>query len=174
MNNYDPPWHVIIHADEIPETGRQVELIADESVRARVAKAAGVLSIPRLEAEFGLSRKGDGIGISGRVTATVEQTCVVTLEPIANEVNEAIDITAVPEARLATKGREVSPEAGAEADYEPMVAGGVDLGAIATEFLILGIDPYPRKEGAVFAGPSGPAQQSGPFDVLAKLKGKSA
>ena len=27
----------------------------------------------------------------------------------------------------------------------------VDLGAIATEFLILGIDPYPRKAGAEFA-----------------------
>ena len=29
----------------------------------------------------------------------------------------------------------------------------VDLGAVATEFLLLGIDPYPRKPGAVFEAP---------------------
>ena len=28
-----------------------------------------------------------------------------------------------------------------------LVGGTVDLGAIATEFLILGLDPYPRKTG---------------------------
>ncbi len=31
--------------------------------------------------------------------------------------------------------------------------GTVDLGAIATEFFLLGIDPYPRKEGAEFEAP---------------------
>ncbi len=36
---------------------------------------------------------------------------------------------------------------------EPLVGGTVDLGAIATEFLILGIDPYPRKPGAEFDAP---------------------
>ncbi len=34
---------------------------------------------------------------------------------------------------------------------EPLVDGKIDLGAIATEFLLLGIDPYPRKAGAEFA-----------------------
>ena len=28
---------------------------------------------------------------------------------------------------------------------EPLIGGIVDLGALATEFLILGLDPYPRK-----------------------------
>ena len=53
---------------------------------------------------------------------------------------------------------------------EPLIGGAVDLGAIAIEFLILGIDPYPRKPGAVFeASPAGddPAK---PFAALAALK----
>ena len=33
---------------------------------------------------------------------------------------------------------------------EPLHDGAVDLGAVATEFLLLGIDPYPRKPDAVF------------------------
>ena len=31
----------------------------------------------------------------------------------------------------------------------------IDLGALATEFLMLGIDPYPRKAGAEFAAAQG-------------------
>ena len=43
------------------------------------------------------------------------------------------------------------------ADDPPEVLhdGAVDLGAVATEFLLLGIDPYPRKPGAVFDAPAG-------------------
>ena len=55
---------------------------------------------------------------------------------------------------------------------EPLVNGAADLGAVATEFLLLGIDPYPRKPDAVFDAPEGPGQDAGanPFAVLAKLK----
>ncbi len=169
MTDYDPPWHAIIRADEIPETGRRVELVADDTVRAKAAEAAGVVSIPRLRAEFDLTRKGDGIRVSGRVLATIEQTCVVTLEPIMNEVEEAIDITAVPADQLPITAQDAAADIDSQ-DCEPMIDGGVDLGAVATEFLILEIDPYPRKGGAVFADQSEPARPSSPFDVLAKLK----
>ena len=33
---------------------------------------------------------------------------------------------------------------------ERLIGDVVDLGALATEFLILGLDPYPRKAGATF------------------------
>ena len=49
--------------------------------------------------------------------------------------------------------------------------GAVDLGAIATEFLLLGIDPYPRKPGAVFDAPVAEDDPSShPFAALAALK----
>ena len=38
----------------------------------------------------------------------------------------------------------------AEDPPEPIVNGAIDLGALAAEFLMLGLDPYPRKPGAVF------------------------
>ena len=59
-----------------------------------------------------------------------------------------------------------------EAGYppEPIVDGRLDLGALATEFLILGIDPYPRKPGAVFEAPSSADRDATAFAALAALK----
>ena len=53
---------------------------------------------------------------------------------------------------------------------EPLVGGTVDLGAIATEYFLLGIDPYPRKPGAVFEPPSAGDAATKPFAALAALK----
>ncbi|MND03201.1 hypothetical protein D3C83_229160 [compost metagenome] len=57
-----------------------------------------------------------------------------------------------------------------------MLHGGtVDLGALAAEFLVLGIDPYPRKPGASFEAPAtadDPAAH--PFATLAALKKKGS
>src|SRR5271156_3377550 len=55
---------------------------------------------------------------------------------------------------------------------EPLIGGVVDLGALATEFLILGLDPYPRKPGAVFELPQDVKPEPGPFAALAGLKDK--
>ena len=48
--------------------------------------------------------------------------------------------------------------------------GSVDLAAVATEFLLLGIDPYPRKPGVVFDPPVREDPSSNPFAALAALK----
>ena len=54
-------------------------------------------------------------------------------------------------------------------DPEPLVGGSVDLGAFATEFLMLGLDPYPRKPGAIFEPPQDRKPDEGPFAALSKL-----
>ncbi len=42
---------------------------------------------------------------------------------------------------------------------------------VATEFLVLAVDPYPKKPGAVFDTPPAPAADAeGPFAALAALK----
>jgi hypothetical protein len=54
---------------------------------------------------------------------------------------------------------------------EPLVRDTVDLGGIATEFLVLGIDPYPRKPEAAFEPPPAEdAPAANPFAALAALK----
>jgi hypothetical protein len=64
------------------------------------------------------------------------------------------------------------PAAAEQADPpEVLQHGSIDLGALAVEFLLLGIDPYPRKPGVSFEPPrvvDDPAAH--PFAVLAALK----
>jgi len=167
------PWHVPVALDEVPEEGQHFDLAADAETRAAVARLAGLRDLPRFEASFDVSRHGRaGLHVAGRVSATAGQTCVVTLEPLANEVTEDIDLLFEPPPA-------VSEEAAAEADSpdqsqddeaEPLLDGKIDLGALATEFLILGLDPYPRKPGAIFQPPEEARPDEGPFAALGVLK----
>ena len=166
----EPPWSFPVAAADIPETGRHIDIAADDRARAAIAEAADLTALPRLEAGFDLMRHGaDGLRVVGQVQAAVVQNCVVTLEPIESAIDEAIDLLFLPEAPTAPDVVDVDD---VEADDPPetLQNGMVDLGAVATEFLLLGIDPYPRKPGAVFDAPPAGDQASSPFAALAALK----
>lgn len=174
--NYAPiPWHVPVAVEDVAETGQHFELVADEGVRAALARLADVRDLPRLEADFDVTRHGaGGLHVAGRVSATVGQTCVVTLEPLTNEIEEFVDLLFVPQAaaQKPADGSETEnePREVKWDDPEPLIDGMVDLGALATELLVLGIDPYPRKPGAVFQPPQVAQMDDGPFAALGKLK----
>jgi uncharacterized metal-binding protein YceD (DUF177 family) len=172
------PWSVPVFVAEVPDTGRHVDLVADARTRTAIGKLAGLSGLPRLVAAFDLTLHGPGgVRVTGHVSATVEQTCVVTLEPVENEIDEAVDLIFVvaDAAPRAGRGRhaggdEAESSAMAEDPPEVLRDGMVDLGAIATEFLMLAIDPYPRKSGAVFEAAAGGDDAAHPFAALAALK----
>lgn len=173
--NSRPPWSVPLAVRDVPEAGRHVDLVADENTRAAVAASIGLPALPRLTARFDVSRQGrDGLHVIGRVSATVGQTCVVTLEPVENEVDEAVELVFDPAAASSDFDSALDEDGGssqvADDAPEPLVGGAIDLGAIATEFLSLGIDPYPRKPGVEFAAPAGEDDTPHPFAALAALK----
>jgi Large ribosomal RNA subunit accumulation protein YceD len=167
------PWHVPVALDDVPEEGQHFDLAADADTRAAVARVAGLRDLPRLEASFDITRSvRAGLHVAGRVSATAGQTCVVTLEPLANEVTEDIDLLFEPRPALpaGADGAAAAPEGNLDDKTEPLVDGKVDLGALATEFLILGLDPYPRKPGAIFQPPAAAGPDEGPFAALGALK----
>ena len=165
------PWHVPVAVEDVPEAGEHFDLTADSKIRAAIAKAAGLRDLPRLEANFDVSRRGrGGLRVAGRVAATVGQTCVVTLEPVANEVAENVDLVFVPQTPVGEPDATASGADESEYDTEPLIGGVIDLGALATEFLVLGLDPYPRKPGAVFHPPQETGGGESPFSPLAALK----
>src|ERR1700726_772393 len=177
------PWQVPVAIEDVAETGQHFELVADNDVRAAVARLVGLRDLPKLRATFDVTRHGaDGLHVSGRMSATVGQNCVVTLEPLVNEVDEDIDLLFAPPtptvARKAGEYKAGEDEAVEEASErpqrswngpEPLIGGVVDLGALATEFLILGLDPYPRKPDAVFEAPQDVKPDPGPSAALAGL-----
>jgi hypothetical protein len=164
MTDRPHPWHVPVRLDDVPETGLHLILVAADEVRASLAAFAGLRDLSRLEAEIDVVREGGGLRATGRVRATAGQSCVVTLEPIETDIDEAFDV------RFAS-GPGASGKAGEPDDPpEAMVDGTADVGAVATEFLLLGIDSYPRKPGAVFDRPTEGTAGDGPFAALAKLR----
>jgi uncharacterized protein DUF177 involved in 23S rRNA accumulation len=163
------PWSAPLRIEDVPETGRHVVLTADERTRQAIAAMAGLRGLPRVDATFDVVRSGhDGLHITGQVSATVGQTCVVTLEPIEREMTEALDLVfRTPH----VAGEEASASLDTD-EVEPLVDGTVDLGVLATEFLILGIDPYPRKPDVVFQSPPADEPAGGAFAALAALQKK--
>ena len=168
------PWSVPVAVDAIPESGRHIEIDAPAGTRAELLRLVAGLSTVRemasLSAVFDLTRQGARVHVTGQVKAKVGQTCVVTLEPVETDVDEHVDLLfapAPPEAAI--PGREIEVKLDQEPP-EPLTGGTVDLGALATEFLVLGIDPYPRKPGAEFGslkvGDDGPRH----FAALEALK----
>jgi hypothetical protein len=167
------PWVAPIRLDEVPDGGRHVELRTDEQMRAALATYTGVRALPNASASFDVQRQGrSGLRVTGEVRATVEQTCVVSLEPMQSDVVELIDVAFKPAADPGRAEAAAEAVAASEDDPpEPLIDGTVDLGALATEFLMLRIDPYPRKPDAVFEPPAVSTADEGPFAALARLKG---
>jgi len=151
-------------------------LEANEAVRMALAKPAGVDSIERLVAHFDLTRRGrDRLHVRGEVGGTVRQTCVATLDPLVNDITEAIDLTFAPPRESVSETADLEFDmASSGEEMELLIGNSVDLGLLATEFFMLGIDPYPRKPGAAFDAPHPVADRaSHPFAGLAALQKNS-
>jgi hypothetical protein len=162
---------------DIPEEGLSVERSASPEERDAVARALDLLSCRSLTARYALSRRGGGhVHLSGTVWAQVEQSCVVTLEPLLNEVEESFSVDYWPETDMP------EPSGGAvdmhdEPDLEPIVAGRIEVGNAVFQALASGIDLFPRKPGVAFEPPAPPegddgSHPEGPFAALAKMKSK--
>jgi hypothetical protein len=106
----------------------------------------------------------------------VEQACVVTLEPLTDEVAESFTVDYWPETDIPAPGGGVL-DVHDEPDLEPIVAGRIEVGRVVFQSLAGGIDLFPRKPGATFQPPpvspgDGPGKTEGPFAALAKMRGK--
>ena len=126
------PWQIAVAVEDIAETGQHFDLVADANVRAAVAGVAGLRDLPRFQATFDVTRRGTGgLHVTGTVSASVGQNCVVTLEPLANDVEETVDLVFMPQQAAPrrdgeSKENETEPRDVKWDDPEPLVGGVVD------------------------------------------------
>ena len=150
--------------------GDRLDLAADDAERHAIAGRLGLGSIDRLEAHATLERKSEVVRAHGRLVASLEQSCVVTGEPVPAHIDEPFSLVFVPE-----------PEAGGEEielgekDCDTVFYDGsvIDLGSAIADTLALSLDPYPRSaeaEAALRDAGVMTEEQASPFAALAQLK----
>jgi len=175
MKNTDP-WRVPVVVLQIPESGLHREFEADPAERSAMAEIAGLREIISASASFDLVLKSGGrVHLTGRVVARIGQTCVVTLDPIENEIDEPVDLIFAPPEMIPDLSDLVDEAAESDAEIpdppEPIINGVIDLGRVATDALFLAVDPYPRKPGAIFEPPAEAQDpQDHPFAALKTLR----
>jgi hypothetical protein len=169
------PWRAPVIVAQIPEIGLHRELEADQATRKAMAEIAGLREILSARAAFDVTPESGGrVHVAGKLSARIGQTCVVTLDPIENDIDEAIDLIFAPPEQLAhlADRDDDHDESSSQAteQLEAIENGVIDLGRLATDVLYLAIDPYPRKPGAVFESQIAAADpEDHPFAALKAL-----
>jgi uncharacterized metal-binding protein YceD (DUF177 family) len=165
MSDADLPFSEPVRLHQVG-AGVTRKLEPDAAQRKRIAKALDLASLDAFVAEMTLAPAPGGWRLSGRVRASLAQTCGITLEPLPVEVDAPFSLS------LAEAADEESDEIVITLDDEspdPIEGGQVDLGQYAVEQLALTLDPFPRKPGAEFVQPPEPTEIS-PFAVLKQLR----
>ena len=183
-------WSHFIDADEVTEKVTRVSITPDKEERKDLVRRLGVLENDSLKAELELQREQGGmvVHIKGNVQAILQQACVVTLDPIETKVNESFEAwfaDAEQAVALAKVKHDKQVKANGETpileeyeDPEPIVEGRIDLGELVTQYLVLGINPYPHAEGVHYEyGDDEPqkvpeAFKNNPFAALKDWKSK--
>lgn len=168
----------LVAVDQIPEQGLDLTISANSATRQALAAADGLAGIESLEADFHVARRGLAeFNVSGSLRAKVTQVCVLSLEPFDTDIVEEIDVDFAPPAAAALAAAHAGTILGGRGERDPpdpIVDGTIDVGALAAEFLALGLDPYPKKPGVEFVPIIVPEEQDErPFAVLKKLTDRS-
>jgi uncharacterized metal-binding protein YceD (DUF177 family) len=155
MRDSADPWSIPVVVAQIPDTGLHRGFEASPATRAAMADVSGLREVLSAQASLDVTPKGGGrVHVTGRVQARIGQTCVVSLDPIENDIDEAIDLIFAPPEQIPEMAALVDEAAESDSEIpdppEPIENGMIDLGRVATDALFLAVDPYPRKPDAVF------------------------
>jgi len=137
---------------ELSRLGNRVAIypiVASAEERLALARRFDLLALDHLEAEVQLQRMGErSVRLEGRLVAKVVQACVVTLEPVANELAERFTVlfgAEEPRSRVV-----LEPEGEI---VEPIDGDSIDIGEAVVQQLASLLDPYPRAAGAYLEAP---------------------
>jgi uncharacterized metal-binding protein YceD (DUF177 family) len=145
-----------------------------------IAARFGLLRLETLNANCTASPwRKKGVSLTGQISARLEQSCIVTLEPVAEEIDISFRALFWPEKNAG----ELSDEEGTgeifndiESDDLPefFENNEINVGETVLEYFALALDPYPKKTDAkINIGKENSKEAAGrpsPFLVLKGLK----
>jgi uncharacterized metal-binding protein YceD (DUF177 family) len=159
-------------------TSDPVEMIVDASKSEckKLSESLEILEIIRLHVRLKLVSPDDGVTVhlSGLIEADLVQSCVVSLDPVASQIEAALERIYSAQEKP-DDGEDITIELDADEPFEPLSGYTINVGQAIVEQLALEIDPFPRAPGVEFSGllgvDSGDNEEpSGQFAALSKLK----
>ena len=159
-------FHRPLPLGRVGPEGRTEVLEPTGAEREALARRLHIPGIGALRATLRLAPEPDGaVRVEGRLEAEVTQECVVTLEPVAQQVAEQFVLRLLPSGREPADGPDDLDEVMAEGDV-------ADLGEVVAEQLALALDPYPRAPDAELPAEARD-EAAGSFAALAALGRKA-
>lgn len=164
---------------KIDENGTEISFVATAGELEKAQETLQIEGLSRLEGVATIKPwHKTGFMVAGTLSASAVQICVVTLEPVAEEVSEPFERTFIPpeEAAEEEPDEDVTAEFILEAEDPPDILEGhtIDLFSLISEHLALGLDPYPRKTDAkidaAYQLSTEEEEAENPFSVLKQLK----
>ena len=158
-----------------------IVVVATNRELAELAAAYDLIAATALSATVALTPGPRGsVEVQGRVIADIVQTCVVSLAPVDQHIDEPFSLRFVRASDApppAKRGAEVVVAPNAPDPPEILEGTTIDVGAVVEEAFVLAIDPYPRAPGVAlpveFADPADRLADS-PFAALAGLADKAS
>jgi len=169
-----PEFSRTVRADTLGAEPRTMEIEADETERAALARRFDLVAVGRLSARADLVGRGAEVVANGRIDAAVTQSCVASGEPVDVEIDEPFALMFRPAPEPGRPDEEVELSEG-ELDVVFYEGAAIDLGEAVAETLALALDPYPRAPGAAEALKAAGVkseEEAGPFGALAALRDK--
>lgn len=181
-------WTPAVRPEDIRRRG-EIKLTgeAPEALRSAIAERLGLLALRHFAWRGALGAERGEIAFDGVIEADLDQSCVVTLEPAPERIDEPVSRRWLPPARyaeriaaLALRPEDDAAFAADSADQErgalglDLSADGADeieplgdairLGPVLVEALALALTPYPRAPGVAFDGALAAPEGVAPLD----------
>lgn len=156
-------WSHFIETAEINYKLTKVEVSPAQELYPALCKRLDIHAIENFTVLFELKRNSVSkvIQIKGKIKASLDQKCVVSMESVPEHVedefeswyaepNQAVSFAKAKRERLSEKEREELPMLEEHDDPETVIDGKIDLGELAVQNLSLALNPYPRCENATY------------------------
>jgi len=163
----------------LPAVGFEKIFHASEDQLGFIAETCGLLGADRFLAVVQFKRwRGDGISVSGNIKSEFIQKCIVSLDPIQQELDVDFETKLVPvgsKLAIAMEMADGEMIMDFDGDDPPDTFEGreVDVWKIIIEHFNLSIDAYPRASSAQLPEPIEELDakpSSSPFSALGSLK----
>lgn len=171
-----PPLQRKSRVLDIEDNAPQI-IEATAAEREAIKTLLDLVALESLHFAYRLRRGGGGrVHLSGRLTADVTQTCVISLEPLEAHIDTPVEMEFWPEGLVADlEHNAADPGQAWHLEWpETIVDGTLDLGQVVYETLATALEPYPRKEDASFQWSQGTSvtddPKARPFAGLEQLK----